>query len=155
MPLRIRQEIQTVPRSPDLTAADADSSIVDVIVGVIADSAGRILIARRPDGTHMAGSWEFPGGKLEYGEGALDALKRELAEELGIRVESAEPLVELCHRYPDRHVRLDVWWVVEYTGEVEAREGQVLRWVDSTGLSEVPLLPADAPVVSAIRKRFA
>lgn len=102
----------------------------------------------------MAGSWEFPGGKLEPGESPLTGLKRELAEELGIRVDSAEPLLELSHRYPDRYVRLDVWWVVAYSGEVESREGQALRWVAAAALGEVALLPADQPIVAAIQKRL-
>jgi len=103
----------------------------------------------------MAGSWEFPGGKLNPGESPLAGLKRELAEELGIEVERAEPFVEQVFQYPDRKVRLDVWWVLIYAGEAESREGQVLRWVDPAELSETPLLPADAPIVDAIRERLA
>ena len=103
----------------------------------------------------MAGSWEFPGGKLKAGEQPLTGLQRELAEELGIEVEQAEPFVEQSFQYPDRNVRLDVWWVLRYTGEAEAREGQSLRWVDAVELSETSLLPADAPIVAAIRKRLA
>lgn len=103
----------------------------------------------------MAGSWEFPGGKLEPGEPPLTGLQRELAEELGIEVERAEPFLEQKFQYPDRKVRLDVWWVLDYSGEAEAREGQSLRWVDAARLSETTLLPADAPIVSAIRERLA
>jgi len=102
----------------------------------------------------MAGSWEFPGGKLKACESRLTGLKRELLEELGIAVDAAEPLVEQSFRYPDRTVRLDVWWVLAYRGEVTPCEGQPLRWVDPTELTEESLLPADAPIVDVIRKRL-
>lgn len=101
----------------------------------------------------MAGYWEFPGGKLESGEAPLAGLKRELAEELGIQVEAAESFLEHGFQYPDRHVRLDVWWVLAYAGLPESREGQVLRWVDVADFDSVPLLPADAPIVAAIYQR--
>lgn len=128
---------------------------IDVIVGIVADNQGRILIGQRRDGTHMAGRWEFPGGKLLPGEEPVSGLKRELEEELGIRVQSAEPLLELDHDYPDRSVRLDVWWVVEYSGVAASGEGQALRWVDSDELGDAQLLPADGPIVTAIRERLA
>ncbi len=83
----------------------------------------------RPLGTPLAGSWEFPGGKRQPGEAPLAALKRELDEELGIEVLEAEPVLELVHDYPDKRVRLDVWHVRRYRGQVTAREGQPLRWV--------------------------
>lgn len=102
----------------------------------------------------MAGSWEFPGGKLDQGEPPVEGLRRELDEEVGIRVETAEPLLEQRYRYPERDVRLDVWWVLSYSGEVRPREGQALRWVEVEELAGVDLLPADAPIVAAIRERL-
>ena len=133
----------------------AVSVTIDVIVGIVTDESGRVLIGQRPDGKHMAGAWEFPGGKLESGELPFDGLRRELMEELGIHVESAEPFLEQSHRYPDRKVRLEVWWVDSFEGEARALEGQALRWVGPTELETVPLLPADAPIVAAIRTRLA
>jgi 8-oxo-dGTP diphosphatase len=154
MPLRFRQEIQTVPRADQLSERAKATAVIDVIVGIVQDRAGRILIGRRPGGSHMAGSWEFPGGKLESGESPLAGLKRELAEELGIEVQAAESFVEQEYQYPDRHVRLDVWWVLAYQGRAESLEGQSLRWVDIDELDAAPLLPADAPIVAAIRERL-
>jgi 8-oxo-dGTP diphosphatase len=103
----------------------------------------------------MAGAWEFPGGKLESGEEPLAGLKRELAEEVGIEVTAAEPLVEQNFQYPDRAVRLDVWWVLSYTGRVRSCEGQRLSWVETAELARADLLPADVPIVAAVRERLA
>lgn len=100
----------------------------------------------------MAGAWEFPGGKKRDDETRLEALNRELAEELGITVERAEPLLELVHDYPDRQVKLDVWLVREYRGEPAGLEGQPLRWVEVAALGEVGLLEADRPIVDALRE---
>jgi 8-oxo-dGTP diphosphatase len=143
-----------MPRAPELSEAGPDPEALDVIVGIVCDAAARILIAQRPDGKHMAGLWEFPGGKLEASEPPLEGLRRELREELGIVVDTAEPFLEHTHRYPERTVRLDIWWVLAYDGEVSPREGQRLRWVDSDELAVAALLPADAPIVSAIRDRL-
>jgi 8-oxo-dGTP diphosphatase len=144
-----------MPRPPDLSEAGPEPETLDVIVGIVCDPAARILIGQRLAGKHMAGLWEFPGGKLEPGEPPLEGLKRELLEELGIVVATAEPFFEHTHRYPERTVRLDIWWILAYDGEVSPREGQRLRWVDSDELAAAPLLPADAPIVSAIRDRLA
>ena len=98
----------------------------------------------------MAGLWEFPGGKLQAGETPFAALCRELDEELGIEVLAAEPWLELVHDYPDKKVLLDVWRVLDYRGEVGAREGQALDWVAAARLTALPLLPADLPIVAAL-----
>ena len=123
---------------------------VDVVVGLINDTNGRWLVNCRPPGTPLAGSWEFPGGKKEPGEEPLAALKRELHEELGIEVLEAEPLLVLEHDYPDKRVRLDVWQVLRYRGEIAAREGQPLRWVTVAECCELSLLPADWPIVERL-----
>jgi 8-oxo-dGTP diphosphatase len=141
-----------VPRAPELSAPEADRSRLelDVMVGIIEDAEGRVLINQRRAGTHMAGHWEFPGGKRAPDEARFDALARELAEELGIRVLVAEPLIRLTHNYADRRVRLDVWRVLRYEGTPMALERQPLRWADPRALSEADLLPADQPIVEAI-----
>ena len=100
---------------------------VHVAVGIVADSAGAILIARRPDHAHQGGLWEFPGGKVEAAESVATALQRELHEELGIAVQAAEPWLQIRHAYPDKTVLLDVWRVTAWRGEPHGREGQPLR----------------------------
>jgi 8-oxo-dGTP diphosphatase len=123
---------------------------VDVVVGLIGDSSGRWLVNCRPAGTPQAGSWEFPGGKRRFDESPLAALTRELYEELGIEVVDAEPALVLEHDYPDKRVRLDVWHVRTFRGEATAREGQPLRWVSVEECRELPLLPADWPIVERL-----
>jgi len=121
-----------------------------VLVGLIGDAQGRWLVNQRRQGTDLAGFWEFPGGKLQAGETPFAALCRELDEELGIEVLAAEPWLELVHDYPDKKVLLDVWRVLDYRGEVGAREGQALDWVAAARLTALPLLPADLPIVAAL-----
>lgn len=110
-----------------------------------------MLLAQRPLGKHLAGSWEFPGGKLETGESRLAGLKRELHEELGVVVEAAHPLMRLMHSYPERDIDLDVWLVTSYQGELRSLDGQRLIWCEREALTQADLLPADRPVVTALR----
>ncbi|MDQ1304172.1 MAG: 8-oxo-dGTP diphosphatase, partial [Pseudomonadota bacterium] len=103
--------------------------LILVAAGVLRDASGRVLIAQRPDGKHAAGFWEFPGGKIQAGESPLQALCRELAEEIGIVVSAATPLMTFRHSYPERVVELQVFEVSHYSGEPRGLEGQPLRWV--------------------------
>lgn len=123
---------------------------IEVVAAVLRDRDGRVLIAERPAGKPLAGFWEFPGGKLEPGEPAASALKRELREELGIAVERAHRLLHLSHAYPERRVHLDVWRVARYSGTPASHEGQRLAWVSPAELLSWKLLPADAPIVAAL-----
>ncbi|HEV2320923.1 MAG TPA: Nudix family hydrolase [Gammaproteobacteria bacterium] len=124
---------------------------IEVVAAVLRDRDGRVLIAERPAGKPLAGFWEFPGGKLEPGEPAASALKRELKEELGIHVERAHRLLRLSHTYPERRVHLDVWRVVRYSGAPASHEGQRLAWVPPAELRSWRLLPADEPIVTALK----
>jgi 8-oxo-dGTP diphosphatase len=123
---------------------------VEVVVGLIGDDKGRWLVNCRPPGTPLAGSWEFPGGKRLPAEAPLEALKRELDEELGIEVLEAAAVLVLEHDYADKRVRLDVWHVRRYRGEAVAREGQPLRWVTADECRELELLEADWPIVERL-----
>ena len=123
-----------------------------VAVGILMDGRGRVLVNQRPPGSHMAGYWEFPGGKIAPGEDGWQALVRELDEELGVTARYGHPLLTLSHRYPDRTVELDVWRVTEYRGVPQPREGQQLRWCAPRGLDDLKLLPADGPIVAALRQ---
>ena len=118
---------------------------------MIRDATGRVLVAERPAGKHLAGFWEFPGGKSDPGESPLDALRRELAEELGIHVEAAEPLISVPWSYPEKAIVLDAWIVTAYSGDVHAREHEALRWLDPADLANLPMPAADVPIVTALR----
>jgi 8-oxo-dGTP diphosphatase len=124
---------------------------VHVVAAALIDAAGRVLIAQRPAGKHLAGGWEFPGGKLEPGEERRTGLSRELQEELGVAILAPRPLMRLRHSYPSGEVLLDIWVVREFSGEPRGLDGQTLRWCTATELEGVELLPADKPIVAALR----
>ncbi len=121
-----------------------------VVAAALYDRSGRVLIAQRPPGKHLAGRWEFPGGKVAAGEGELAALTRELREELGIEVGAARPLMRLEHSYSDRDVELSLWVVERFTGTPRALDGQALKWVEPARLADEDLLEADRPFVEAL-----
>lgn len=100
----------------------------------------------------MRDFWEFPGGKVEPGESPHAALCRELAEELGIDELEVEHLRQIEHDYPDLHVCIDFFIVSAWHGTPTGKEGQQLRWIDVAELDEGLLLPADAPIVAALRE---
>jgi 8-oxo-dGTP diphosphatase len=120
------------------------------MVGVVIDESGRALIAQRPAGKRHAGSWEFPGGKLEPGEDRLTGLARELREELGISIQSPTPLIQVTHDYSYGQVLLDVWVVHNFTGIPRALDGQTLRWCRLDELECAGLLPADMPILAEL-----
>ncbi|GAC1301509.1 MAG: hypothetical protein NVSMB10_01120 [Steroidobacteraceae bacterium] len=118
-----------------------------VAAAAVLDRAGRILIAQRPAGKHLAGGWEFPGGKLAVDETPAAGLARELREEIGIVIRSPRPLMRLRHRYPAFTVLIDMWVVTRYSGKPLGLDGQALRWCAYEELATVDLLPADRPIV--------
>jgi len=128
---------------------------IDVAVGVVLDRGGRFLIAQRPAGKPMAGYWEFPGGKLERGESVLDALARELDEELGLVITNAHPWAQRVVVYPHATVRLHFWRSFgrddEWHGEPEAREGQGFRWEHIASSTTTPWLQGALPVKRWLR----
>jgi 8-oxo-dGTP diphosphatase len=124
--------------------------LILVAAGVLRDASGRVLITQRRDGKHAAGFWEFPGGKIQAGESPLQALCRELAEEIGIQVSAATPLMTFRHSYPERVVELHVFEVSHYSGEPRGLEGQPLRWVTVAELGTAGLLEADQPIAAAL-----
>lgn len=124
-----------------------------VVAGVIHNqSRDRVLVARRLPGCHLAGLWEFPGGKLRPGEDPFGALVRELLEEVNIEVKVAQPLIAVDHDYAEKSITLDVWSVEEWNGVCEGREGQELKWlaVDSLDPGEFPA--ADQQVIAMLRE---
>ena len=132
-------------------AGPGNPPAIHVLAGALFDATGRVLVAQRPAGKHMAGKWEFPGGKRTASETPFEALRRELQEELGVDVAHAVPLINYVYSYADRVVLLDLWCVTDYSGEPHSREGQALAWVPVQELAEADLLEADRPMVEALR----
>ena len=127
-------------------------SIVHVAVGVIIDDSGHVLLGRRLKGTHLAGYWEFPGGKVEPDETVLQALDRELKEELDIRIGATSPLIDVKHDYGDKQVWLDVHRVLEWQGTAKGVEGQPLAWVGVDSLDDFKVPDANAAIMAEVRK---
>lgn len=130
-------------------------SLVHVAVGVVLDDSSRVLIARRAARSHQGGLWEFPGGKVESGETVLQALARELEEELGIRIAGSSPLLEVHHDYGDKAVLLDVHLVSEFSGTAQGLEGQPVSWVLVGELAKFEFPAANGPIVEAVISRLA
>ncbi len=124
---------------------------IHVVAGIMRNAAGEVLITERLCDGPFNGLWEFPGGKIDAGESPIAALQRELREELGIEAVALEPFMNLSHEYPDRLVELEFFLVTDWRGEPEGLEGQGLRWVEIAALNADELLPADAPLVSALQ----
>ena len=124
----------------------ADRMVVDVAVGVLIRPDGDFLLTSRPAGKVYEGYWEFPGGKLEAGETVVQALARELHEELGITIGLAEPWkVELVD-YPHALVRLNFCKVFSWTGDLQMREAQSFAW-QCLPVQVEPVLPGTVPVL--------
>ncbi len=128
---------------------------VIVVAGVLSDSSGAVLIAQRPLGKHLAGGWEFPGGKIQGDESDAQALARELLEELGVTVLTCSPFMSLIHAYPDRNVELRLRIVEAWCGTVQGLDGQALRWVPLKGLQDADILDADRPFIAALQAHAA
>jgi 8-oxo-dGTP diphosphatase len=126
-------------------------SQLHVAAGILRDSSGRVLITERLCDGPFDGLWEFPGGKIADGETSIQALIRELAEELGIAVAMSQPFMELHHEYPDRIVDIEFFVVTSWSGTPAGLEGQGLRWVLPSDLDPDILLPADVPVLEALQ----
>lgn len=127
-----------------------NNSVIDVAVGVVMHTDGRVLLAKRPPGKPSAGYWEFPGGKFEIGESPGEALARELHEELGVELDAAYPWITREHSYPHMKVRLHLYRVLNWHGEPHGREGQQVSWQDPGAISVEPLLPANHAIVQAL-----
>ncbi len=122
-------------------------SVVDVAVGVLQRPDGAFLLTSRPNGKVYAGHWEFPGGKLEAGESVADALRRELLEEIGLRVGEVQPWRVEWVDYPHALVRLHFCKVFDWQGDLEMREQQAFAW-QQLPVSVAPVLPGTVPVLA-------
>ena len=128
-------------------------SILLVAACALVDADNRVLLARRPEGRHLAGLWEFPGGKVEDGERPEDALIRELGEELGIDISASclAPLTFASHGYEEFHLLMPLYICRRWAGRLEPREGQELAWVRPNRMASYDMPPADEPLKATLR----
>jgi mutator protein MutT len=137
-----RDVISPNPRQA-ASALPAGAAVTHVVAGIAIRRDGRVLVAQRPEGREFAGYWEFPGGKRESGETRGEALRRELAEELGLHVLHAEPLVRFTDRRATRVVDLDFWLITAWRGTPAPLEFQAFAWLRPAQLPLQGLLPAN------------
>jgi len=124
---------------------------LNVVAGIVYGSDRRVLITERLDDGPFHGLWEFPGGKIATGETPQFALRRELREEIGISVRRCQSFMQVRHDYPDRQVNLHFFKVFDWSGVPSGVEGQSLRWLEPAEIAVDEMLPADAPVIRALR----
>ena len=128
------------------------NKLVHVVAAVILNEQGEFLLSSRPEGKAYAGYWEFAGGKVEAGETEVEALQRELYEELGIRIAAATPWLTKIHHYEHASVLLRFFRVLphEWQGEVVCRERQQYSWQQAGRFDVAPMLPANGPILRAL-----
>ncbi|MDB5711978.1 MAG: pyrophosphohydrolase [Sphingomonas bacterium] len=141
----------------DAPGKDADRQILVVVAAALTDAAGRVLVQRRPVGKAMAGLWEFPGGKVESGETPEGALARELGEEFGIFVAPGDlaPLTFASQRLADRHMLLLLYRCTRWAGVARALDADLLLWRRPDDMDDLPMPPADLPLVSFLKDEAA
>lgn len=123
-----------------------------MVAAALVDRDGRVLVQQRPEGTAMAGLWEFPGGKIEPGETPEAALIRELDEELGIVVDHAclAPACFASEPLGDRHLLLLVYALRKWQGVPVAQHATALRWMRPVELYGLDMPPADRPLIGLL-----
>ena len=120
-----------------------------IVTAAVVERHGRYLVTRRQTGVHLEGYWEFPGGKCEPGESHADALRREMQEELGVKVAVGEEILTVSHAYPDRTVELH-FYACTLAGDPTPRLGQDMRWATRDDLRALPFPPADEALIARL-----
>jgi 8-oxo-dGTP diphosphatase len=121
------------------------------VVAAVVERGGAYLVTRRLEGTHLAGMWEFPGGKCDPEESHEACLAREMREELAVGVRIGEKILAVTHDYPERSVALH-FYRCDLVGEPEPQLGQQMRWVPRGSLRALEMPPADADLIDLLAK---
>jgi 8-oxo-dGTP diphosphatase len=122
-----------------------------VVAAAVVERDGQFLLTRRLKGTHLAGAWEFPGGKCEAGESPETCLRREILEELAVELVIGERLLVTQHAYPDRTVELH-FFTGRLRGAPVPQLGQEMRWVPREELARLDLPEADADLIELLTR---
>ncbi|PKF62227.1 8-oxo-dGTP diphosphatase MutT [Psychromonas sp. psych-6C06] len=124
--------------------------VIDISIAIVKDEHGKYLICLRPDESHQGGKWEFPGGKVEQGELAHQAMQRELLEEVGVTADRFGLFDKLFFDYGDKQLNLYFYLVDKYTGEATGREGQPVKWVSAQALLDYDFPEANKGVIAKL-----
>lgn len=122
------------------------------VVAAVVERGGTFLVTRRLEGTHLAGYWEFPGGKRHDGESDAGALAREMREELAVEVVVGDLVLSVSHGYADREVALN-FYRCELAGEPAPQLGQEMKWVRREDLRALQFPPADQELIALLGRR--
>lgn len=127
---------------------------IHVVIGIVFNEHQQVLVAERPVGKPYAGYWEFPGGKVEPGETAQQALARELWEEVDIQIEPLHttPLIQVQQTLPENTFWLDTWVITQFKGQPKGKENQRLQWVELETLRELRFPPANEDIIEYLLK---
>ena len=123
---------------------------VKVVVGLLINDQQQVCISKRPNGKHLAGLWEFPGGKIEQNESESSALIREFYEELGVTITESSGLMNIGFDYPEKRVELKVRIARVFTGVPYGREGQEVKWIGKEALDAYEFPEANQRILSAL-----
>lgn len=126
---------------------------IEIAIGIIRSQDCEIFITQRGEDSHLAGFWEFPGGKIEPGETPYKTLQREIAEEVDILIHNAQFLKVVKHSYNDRDITIHAYLVEEWDGVPFAKEGQPSRWVDQEDLNADEFPDANRPIIEMLKNR--
>ena len=126
-------------------------SVVEVAVAILVNQDEQVLISRRGSHQHQGDKWEFPGGKVEVNESSLEALHREIDEELGVQIKSAEFLLDVIHQYADKKVLLGFYLVKQWDGDPSGIEGQPICWISKQDLNNYTFPDGNAEIISLLQ----
>ena len=126
-------------------------SKIHVVKAVILKKNSEVLISKRKKYLLQGGLWEFPGGKVETGESSIDALTRELREELAISVINPTPFLKFNYNYPEIEIYMDVWMVKKFSGGAKGNEGQTIAWVPIENLTSYKFPAANDCILDKIK----
>jgi 8-oxo-dGTP diphosphatase len=125
---------------------------VEVVAAIVVDSQHRILMAQRANWQHQGGKWEFPGGKIEAGETHMQALTRELKEEVDVQIDqqACELFKAVHHDYSDKQVSLYFYLVKNFSGTAKGLEGQPVMWINAQTLPQMAIPDANQAIADAL-----
>ncbi len=144
-----QRSLATIPIE-ELTAK-TNNIPLQIVVGIIKHPiTHKILIAKRTEGQHLSGLWEFPGGKIECEEDQFHALQRELFEEVGVKMQAAHPYKQITYQYPEKSVCLNFWKITHFIGNIESKEQQQIQWVNLDELESYQFPEANQSIVESL-----